>query len=196
MNSTWTCAINHGSDQAWALPVWQLLTPCVYTKRTRSRCSGAHRRLTLSLHERPRSTATHTHAVFVPQLPLRAFTPQTVEKKEKSFSSFTTFYRPLMRDIRVQMAESVILWVLMSFSYNHTPAIRIPGCVRNLLNMFLFSCLYIYKVGGKNLWLSSHSLANRAASLAKNNKQQFDHNLHVQCPAHFLGPLIKICKKQ
>lgn len=32
MNSTWTCAINHGSDQAWAIPVWQLLTPRVYTK--------------------------------------------------------------------------------------------------------------------------------------------------------------------
>lgn len=26
-------AINHVSDQAWAIPVWQLLTPCVYTKR-------------------------------------------------------------------------------------------------------------------------------------------------------------------
>lgn len=78
-------------DQSWlrsSLSRTCLTAPntlCVHKAyaRRNSRCSGAHRCLTLSPHERPRSTATHTHAVSLPQLPLRTFTPQTVKNKEK-----------------------------------------------------------------------------------------------------------------
>lgn len=67
MNSTWTCAINHCSDQAWAIPVWQLLTPCVHKACVccDRRYNSAHHHLTSSLPEWPRSTATHVYPYVI-----------------------------------------------------------------------------------------------------------------------------------
>lgn len=122
-----TCAINHGPDQAWAIPVWQLLTPRVYTKNAYVCACLRVWWQTLHHRQQPRphlisllAGVAHTYASIAPRtfIRLNCFCKTFWVRGVRSFQTFTfPSVRRYRWQIYVQMVEFVILQVLMSFCF-------------------------------------------------------------------------------
>lgn len=84
-----------------------------------SRYSGAHLPLALSLPERPRSAAAHTHAGSATPSHSKLQKQKELEKVSHQRSHLQLLYQRVMREIRVQMVESVILQSWWAFPRSH-----------------------------------------------------------------------------